>query len=420
MLIITKFSQEATLTTGNSLCQSTRSKYHCWCWDNAVADAKIILDTISTTVSVSQSRQFENLVWQSVLKSGNTNEDAKLPSFIGVAPTLNATGDLAVQVPIKKHEADNPEHLVNVLNRLSTEPGFDYLQDIIHRDDVDFTALRLAQENWDYKEEGLTAGGAALLAIALSAATAGGVASLSSVGVSVTVGSATATMANAAFTSLVTQVGTTLVNNKGDVNKTLKDLGKSQTAKNMAKAVLTAGVTANLDKFLGQTLKIDTSAAATIGDKFTRAFVQGTGLALTDSLIYGESLEESLKRHLTNQLVDTAAAGLYTYGVKPLDINDAAFMSNIAHKLAAGSTGCVSAAAKKQDCQAGAVGSIIGEMVGDWLVTGELRQRFESDEIKPGSDDYNKVLNTARLTAGAIALLYDFDVDVAVGGAGSG
>ena len=65
------------------------------------------------------------------------------------------------------------------------------------------------------------------------------------------------------------------------------------------------------------------------------------------------------------------------------------------------------------------MGSIIGEMVGDWLVTGELRQRFESDEIKPGSDDYNKVLNTARLTAGAIALLYDFDVDVVVGGAGS-
>ncbi|WP_227544865.1 hypothetical protein [Moraxella catarrhalis] len=54
-------------------------------------------------------------------------------------------------------------------------------------------------------------------------------------------------------------------------------------------------------------------------------------------------------------------------------------------------------------------------MVGDWLVTGELRQRFESDEIKPGSDDYNKVLNTAHLTAGAIALLYDFDVDVAAG-----
>lgn len=46
-------------------------------------------------------------------------------------------------------------------------------------------------------------------------------------GISVTAGSATAAMANAAFTSLVTQAGTTLVNNKGDINKTLKDLGKS-------------------------------------------------------------------------------------------------------------------------------------------------------------------------------------------------
>lgn len=64
----------------------------------------------------------------------------------------------------------------------------------------------------------------------------------------------------------------------------------------MAKAVLTVGVTANLDKFLGQTLKIDTSDTATIGDKFTRAFVQGTGLALTNTLVYGESPEAFLKK----------------------------------------------------------------------------------------------------------------------------
>ena len=72
-------------------------------------------------------------------------------------------------------------------------------------------------------------------------------------------------------------------------------------------------------------------------------------------------------------------------------------MSNIAHKLAAGLTGCVSAAAKKQDCKAGAVGSIIGEMVGDWLVTEKLKQSIESGEIKLGSDEYNKLLNTAQV-----------------------
>ena len=32
----------------------------------------------------------------------------------------------------------------------------------------------------------------------------------------------------------------------------------------------------------------------------------------------------------------------------------------------------------------------------------ELRQRFESDEIKLGSDEYNKLLNTIKITAGAI------------------
>ena len=70
--------------------------------DKAVTDAKIILDSGITIVSVSQSRQFENLVWQSILESGDINEDAKLPSFIGMTPTLNATGGLTVQAPIKK------------------------------------------------------------------------------------------------------------------------------------------------------------------------------------------------------------------------------------------------------------------------------------------------------------------------------
>ena len=43
------------------------------------------------------------------------------------------------------------------------------------------------------------------------------------------------------------------------------------------------------------------------------------------------------------------------------------------------------------------MGSIIGEMVGDWLVTEKLKQSIESGEIKLGSDEYNKLLNTAQV-----------------------
>ncbi|WP_241498053.1 hemagglutinin [Moraxella catarrhalis] len=46
--------------------------------------------------------------------------------------------------------------------------------------------------------------------------------------------------------------------------------------------------------------------------------------------------------------------------------------------------------------------AIIGEMVGDWLVTEKLKQSIESGEIKLGSDEYNKLLNTIKITAGAI------------------
>ena len=45
-------------------------------------------------------------------------------------------------------------------------------------------------------------------------------------------------------------------------------------------------------------------------------------------------------------------------------------------------------------------------MVGDWLVTEKLKQSIESGEIKLGSDEYNKLLNTIKITAGAILDIY--------------
>jgi filamentous hemagglutinin len=49
--------------------------------------------------------------------------------------------------------------------------------------------------------------------------------------------------ANAALTSLAAQASITLINNKGDVGKTLKELGNSHTVKNMIIAAGVAGVT---------------------------------------------------------------------------------------------------------------------------------------------------------------------------------
>ena len=45
-------------------------------------------------------------------------------------------------------------------------------------------------------------------------------------------------------------------------------------------------------------------------------------------------------------------------------------------------------------------------MVGDWLVTKKLKQGIESGEIKLGSDEYNKLLNTVKITASYIGYTF--------------
>ena len=57
-----------------------------------------------------------------------------------------------------------------------------------------------------------------------------------------TTGTMTTAMANAAFTSVAAQASITLINNKGDIAKTLKELGSSETVKAALAAALTAGV----------------------------------------------------------------------------------------------------------------------------------------------------------------------------------
>ncbi|SPX84641.1 Uncharacterised protein [Moraxella ovis] len=83
-------------------------------------------------------------------------------------------------------------------------------------------------------------------------------------------------------------------------------------------------------------------------------------------------------------------------------------INNLSHKLAAGLTGCLSVKDKDKSCEAGAVGAIIGEMVGDWMVNDHEIITPDGDRILVLSDhDKQQILNTAKLTAGSVVLLCD-------------
>jgi large exoprotein involved in heme utilization and adhesion len=136
-----------------------------------------------------------------------------LPSFVG-GVEFSAPGGLSVQVP---QSAD----LKTQIAALSAQPGMGYLSDLAARSDVNWQQVKLAHESWDHTREGLTPAGAALLSVAVAWATGPMGANL----IGTTAGTTSAGMANAAFSSLASQAAITLINNKGDIGKTLRDLG---------------------------------------------------------------------------------------------------------------------------------------------------------------------------------------------------
>ena len=81
--------------------------------------------------------------------------------------------------------------------------------------------------------------------------------------------------ANAAFSSLAAQASIMLINNKGDVGKTLKDMANSQTVKNTIIAAGVAGMTSYTDTW-GSTLTDNGNKIVTDWAKRSQAFMLNT------------------------------------------------------------------------------------------------------------------------------------------------
>jgi filamentous hemagglutinin len=126
--------------------------------------------------------------------------------------TRTAPGGISVQIP----EGDFKSQIAT----LSQQPGMGFLNELTQRNDVNWQPVKLAHDQWNFQQEGLTPAVAALVAVAVAWAMPAG-ADANLVGAK---GAATSAMANAAFASLAAQASITLINNKGDVAKTLKEV----------------------------------------------------------------------------------------------------------------------------------------------------------------------------------------------------
>ena len=372
--------------------------------DNA---ATVILAPITNQITTTHNQERESTVWMKTVDQGSVVTTASLPKF-NQAPTITSPNGVIVAVPVEvtvdannKAKSDiqkSPAELGKLALELSKQPGYEYLATLDKDNDINWVQVDLIQKNWDYTQEGLTPAAAALIAIAVTIATSG-VGGAAGMGATLTgTTGAMGAASTAAFSSLAAQASVTLINNKGDIGKTLEQLASSATVRSMATAALTAGVASRFNLASSPDYSFPQNLANGIG--------RGVTQAVADATLNGVSFEDALKNSLRSSLVDVFAAEVYSGFVKDFDSDY--FADNLAHKLVAAGVGCVSASAKKQSCDAGALGAAVGEMLGDYLV---------DDSRLLTLDEEKKILDYSKMLAGTIALLTNVNVDTAASSA---
>lgn len=201
------------------------------------AGQEIYLLGASKLVEATKTKTSNSVVWQSMQDQGSITETSKLPTFNGpVAPKF--VGSLTVQVPVTKRTA-NQKELIAEIEKLAKTPGNAYLKSLVDNKDqkVNWEQILLTNEDWDYKSQGLTAAGAAIIAIIVTAVTAGAGASL--FGTTTLGGTA---MANAAVASLANTATVSLINSGGDLKQAFQALGSKEALTQLVVDVVTAGL----------------------------------------------------------------------------------------------------------------------------------------------------------------------------------
>lgn len=179
-------------------------------------------------------------------------EDNKwvLPSIhTGGALTVDAAKGVSADVKVKNGQA-----LQSAIDALGNTPGTTWVKDLNKRNDVQWSKVKDAYDSWDYKSQHLNPAVAAVIAIAAAAVTAGSslaAMAASSVSGAVGGGAVTSGAVTAGMSSLASQAAVALVENQGNLSKTLQALGSNENVKATATAMAIGGALNGFDSAMG-------------------------------------------------------------------------------------------------------------------------------------------------------------------------
>ena len=268
-----------------------------------------------------------------------------------------------------------PYNLKEQARTLAQQPGLAWLGELAKRDDVDWQKIELASQSWDYKRAGLTPEGAAVVVIVVTILTWGAASSagaavaegagmttgaVTSTGSAVltTTGSAVAAATSAAVTTLASQAAVSLINNQGDIGKTLQDLGSKESVKQLVTSMLTAGITQGVTSAFN--LSTGTQLAnASFTDRFATYATKAAVSAGVQSAVYGTPLSETAKTALINSLAQSLTSQIGDWGKG----SEVIVAKAVAHAVVQ----CAAASVQNKDCGSAALGAAVAEAISPLL-----------------------------------------------------
>ena len=227
-----------------------------------------------------------------------------LPSvYAGGKLTVNAASGINADVKTKNSQA-----LKGAVTALGALPGTEWLNGLNTRSDVQWNTVKDAYDSWNYKSQSLNPAVAAVIAIAAAAATAGSSLSAtvaSSVTSSVGGGAVTTGAVTAGMSSLAAQAAVALVENQGNLSKTLSALGSSSSVKSLATSMVIGGALAGFDKVMNIDVPPDKARLPALikNEGWGKIVQRVAGQSVISSSLNTTINGGSFKNNLTNALL---------------------------------------------------------------------------------------------------------------------
>jgi filamentous hemagglutinin len=218
-----------------------------------------------------QDTDFEQTISQSkgfFIKNqdkGYSKDTWILPSvYVGGKLTIDAAEGISAVIKTQKGQS-----LQAALATLGNTPETTWLKNLNQHQDIHWNEVQDAYENWDHKSQQLSPAASAVIAIAVAVVTAGSSFAISAAesaattasGAATTIGAGTTTattigtMASGAtiagISSLASKAAIVLVKNQGNISKTFKELGDSDTVKSTITSMAIGGALAGFDYAMG-------------------------------------------------------------------------------------------------------------------------------------------------------------------------